>query len=99
MRLSETIKQQCRSTDLAARYGGDEFAVILIDADAGIAKRISERVQSALQHAKENPVISVSIGISIYPQDGRTPQELLEAADQHLYKRKKAARSHGVTAG
>jgi len=97
-RLSEVMKEQCRSTDLAARYGGDEFAVLLIDADPGMARQIAGRVQSALQAGREQPPLSVSIGISVFPDDGRTAQELLEAADRELYQRKRTSRSRVVSA-
>ena len=91
-RLSEIIKEHSRATDLAARYGGDEFAVVLIDADPGMANRIAQRVEQAFRDGREKPPLTVSIGISVYPEDGRTAAELLEGADRHLYKRKKAAR-------
>src|SRR5256885_2782187 len=97
-RLSDVMREHCRSTDLAARYGGDEFALLLIDADPGMARQIAERVETALQKERENPPLTVSVGISVYPDDGRTAQMLLETADQHLYKRKKMARSQGVSA-
>ena len=97
-RLSEVIKDHSRATDLAARYGGDEFAVVLIDADPSMANRIAQRVESALRNGREQPPLSVSIGISVYPEDGRTVPELLEAADRQLYKRKKAAHTQGVSA-
>jgi diguanylate cyclase (GGDEF)-like protein len=95
-RLSDLIQEHCRATDVAARYGGDEFAVVLIDADPGMARQIADRVEHALRSEKEQPALSVSIGIGVYPDDGRTVQGLLEAADQHLYKRKKAFRSQSV---
>jgi diguanylate cyclase (GGDEF)-like protein/PAS domain S-box-containing protein len=98
-RLSEIIQDHSRATDLAARYGGDEFAVVLIDADPGMANRIAQRVERAFRDGQERPPLTVSIGISIYPEDGRTAADLLEAADRHLYKRKKAAHAQGVTAG
>jgi diguanylate cyclase (GGDEF)-like protein len=91
-RLSEIIKEHSRATDLAARYGGDEFAVVLIDADPGMANRIAQRVEQAFRDGQEKPRLTVSIGISVYPEDGRTAAELLEGADRHLYKRKQAAR-------
>lgn len=98
-RLSEVIKEHSRATDLAARYGGDEFAVALIDADPGMANQIAQRIAGALREQVEEPPLSVSIGIGVYPEDGRTAADLLEAADRHLYKRKKTSHVQGVSAG
>ena len=98
-RLAEVMNRHCRSTDLAARYGGDEFAVLLIDADPAMAQQIAGRVENELRKNREGPAFTVSIGIGVYPDDGRTAQELLEAADQQLYKRKKGSRNEGTVAG
>ena len=98
-RLSEAIKEHSRATDLAARYGGDEFAVVLIDADPGMANRIAQRVQKALRDGREQPALTVSIGMSASPEHGRTVPELLQAADRYLYKRKKAAHARRVSGG
>jgi diguanylate cyclase (GGDEF)-like protein/PAS domain S-box-containing protein len=97
-RLAEVMREHCRSTDVAARYGGDEFALLLIDADPGMARQVAGRVEGALRNANDDPQLTVSIGIGVYPDDGRTGQQLLEAADQHLYHRKKSARGQGVAA-
>ena len=92
-RLSEVMKEQCRATDLAARYGGDEFAVLLVDGDPGMARQIASRIEHALGARREEPRLSVSIGISVFPDDGRTVQDLLETADRELYQRKRGTRA------
>ncbi len=88
-RLAAVMNEHCRSTDLAARYGGDEFAVVLIDSDRGMAENVAQRIERRLRDDSGQPPLSVSIGIGVYPDDGRSPAELIEAADQRLYHRKK----------
>jgi diguanylate cyclase (GGDEF)-like protein len=97
-RLAEVMTEHCRATDLAARYGGDEFGVLLIDADPAMARHIAVRVENALDKDREEPTLRVSIGSSVYPDDGRSARELLEAADRQLYKRKRGAHSQIVSA-
>jgi diguanylate cyclase (GGDEF)-like protein len=97
-RLAGVMKQHCRSTDLAARYGGDEFGLLLIDADPGMAEHIADRIQRCISSEQGEPRLSVSIGTSVSPDDGRTMQELLEAADQRLYRRKRNFTNRSVTA-
>jgi diguanylate cyclase (GGDEF)-like protein/PAS domain S-box-containing protein len=89
-RLAAVMNEHCRSTDLAVRYGGDEFAVVLIDSDKGMAEQVAQRIETGLQSDPNEPALSVSIGIAIYPHDGRTVAELIEAADRQLYKCKRA---------
>lgn len=78
-RLAAVMNEHCRSTDLATRYGGDEFAVVLIDSDKGMAEQVAHRIEHGLQIHQGKPPISVSIVVGIYPDDGRTAAELLEA--------------------
>lgn len=88
------MNEHCRVTDLAARYGGDEFAVILIDSDRGMAENVARRIEERLRTDLEKPSLSVSIGIGVHPEDGRTAAELIEAADRRLYRRKRAQNQH-----
>ena len=86
------MKENCRVTDVAARYGGDEFAILLIDADAERVLQIAQRITRHLYEQPGDPRLSASIGSAVYPADGQSPQELLEAADRLLYRNKKALR-------
>jgi len=88
-RLAAVMGEHCRSTDLAVRYGGDEFAVVLIDSDRGMAEQVAQRIENGLRTDQGKPSISVSIGVGTYPNDGLTAPELIEAADQQLYKYKR----------
>ena len=97
-RLAGVMNEHCRSTDLAARYGGDEFAVMLIDSDRGMAENVALRIENRLRTDTEKPALSVSIGVGVHPDDGRTAAELIEAADQRLYQRKRAQTKRSVSA-
>jgi diguanylate cyclase (GGDEF)-like protein/PAS domain S-box-containing protein len=98
-RLAYIMKENCRASDVAARYGGDEFAILLIDADAEMVQQIAQRIGNRLGEQPDEPRLSVSIGSAIYPEDGQTPQDLLEAADHRLYRNKKARRWQTAHAG
>ena len=89
-RLARVTKEHCRGTEIAARYGGDEFAILLLDANAERAQNAAERIASCLRQQTDSPALSVSIGFSIYPADGLSAPELLEAADKRLYQNKKS---------
>ena len=88
-KLANAMREHCRTVDLAMRYGGDEFALLLVDADLPMTQHIADRIRECLRKDPEEPAVRASIGIASYPADGRTGQELLEAADQRLYRQKK----------
>jgi diguanylate cyclase (GGDEF)-like protein len=90
-RLARVMRDHCRTTDVAARYGGDEFALLMIDADHQMAEQVAERIANCLHQQSDVPLLCVSIGMAVYPEDGRTAQDLLESADQRRYLGKKAA--------
>jgi diguanylate cyclase (GGDEF)-like protein/PAS domain S-box-containing protein len=89
-RLARVMKEHCRATDVAARYGGDEFAILLLDADGERAQNVAGRICACLRSQSDPPSLSVSIGYSVYPHDGLSAPELLEAADKRLYQSKKS---------
>ena len=92
-RLAEVLHLSCRETDTAARYGGDEFALVLTETSAESAALVAERVAHRLSLDTEEPRLSVSIGIAEFPRDGATIEHLLSAADQSLYNDKRRGRS------
>lgn len=87
-RVASILRLNCRSIDTAARYGGDEFALVLPETRELDAQQVAERIQNCLSAEEEAPRLSMSIGIATYPQCGATVQQLLEYADRALYEMK-----------
>jgi diguanylate cyclase (GGDEF)-like protein len=81
-----------RVTDVVGRLGGDEFVVVLPATDAAGAAESHTRIAEALHERMQDlpEPISVTFGTASFPADGRTPEELLDAADARLLSRKRA---------
>ena len=94
----KSVLGQLRSTDVAARYGGDEFVVMLPDPPARGALEVAERIRHAVESAPfavgaGRVPCTVSVGLASHPQDGRTIEALLSRADRALYEAKEGGRN------
>ncbi len=94
----KAVQAQLRFTDVPARYGGDEFVIMLPDTPARGALEVAERIRRAIDEAPFTAdagrvPCTVSIGLASYPQDGRTMDALLSRADRALYLAKEAGRN------
>jgi diguanylate cyclase (GGDEF)-like protein/PAS domain S-box-containing protein len=78
----------CRDIDTAARYGGDEFAVVLPETDVEAANHAAQRICDSIANDGMEPALSVSIGVAVYPHDGESLETLLRAADVAMYSMK-----------
>jgi diguanylate cyclase (GGDEF)-like protein/PAS domain S-box-containing protein len=78
----------CRDPDTAARYGGDEFAVVLPETGAQAANQVAQRICDSIANDGMGPALSVSMGIAVYPHDGESIETLLHAADLAMYSMK-----------
>lgn len=97
-RFGEVLMACVRTEDVACRYGGEEFTVVLREADAAIALDRAEDICRAVRALKVNyrnqdlGAVTVSIGIASYPQHGDSPEQLLHRADRALYVAKSSGR-------
>ncbi|MBI5805274.1 GAF domain-containing protein [candidate division TA06 bacterium] len=97
--VTEILKQQAREVDLVARYGGEEFMLVLPETLKKDAVLLAERIRLAVKKhalidAQKNPLpgITVSLGVSSYPENGSEKDQLIDYADKCLYKAKAGGR-------
>ena len=98
--IAKTLLENIRKSDTLARYGGDEFVMILPELDKQQSKSLAEKLCTVIGKTKVPRKISsrkmnltVSLGISTFPEDGRTEEELLKKADEALYQAKDLGRN------
>ena len=96
-RLAHILRIHSRGIDTAARHGGDEFALILPEAERDAGLQVAQRISDGLVDDGEQPTLSVSIGMAICPEDGDTVETLLAAADHDLYEMKRSLRSKAAS--
>ena len=102
--IADLIISQCRISDVPARFGGDEFAVLLPDTDSVTVKDVAERFRKVISDAQfpdkqQNLAgrLTVSIGIATFPCDAPDRETLINNADRALYMAKSAGRNAIVT--
>jgi diguanylate cyclase (GGDEF)-like protein len=88
--VARTIEKNVRPGDFVARYGGDEFIVLLPDLDVEEARKIAERVLAGVSHTLTEPPITISVGLAAFRGDSRLSGITV---DQALYKAKTAGRN------
>lgn len=102
-RFAQVVQAQLRPGDVMARYGGEEFVLLLHGATPDIARQVAERVRSRVEEAAfpegaGQPLgrVTVTAGVACLPGDGATPEDILEKADQRLYRGKRGGRNRVV---
>jgi diguanylate cyclase (GGDEF)-like protein len=97
-RLAQLVLAQLRGADVVAKYGGDEFVVILPQTDRAGAGILAERIRGAIElhefpGESEGVKITSSMGIAQFPDDGESTRDLLDVADAALYQAKRSGRN------
>lgn len=93
--VARRLRASVRLTDVVARVGGDEFAILMPDADLGVVQNVANRIADSMH---ESPVageitVSTSIGVALHPEHGADMASLLDAADSAMYAAKSSAQS------
>jgi diguanylate cyclase (GGDEF)-like protein/PAS domain S-box-containing protein len=88
-RLADVLCSCCRDIDTPARFGGDEFALVLPETNAEAANLVARRVCESVANDGKGPKLSVSVGVAVFPENGNTIESLLCEADSALYSMKR----------
>jgi diguanylate cyclase (GGDEF)-like protein len=102
--VGRLLREFARESDIAVRYGGEEFTLVLPDADGNVALDRAEALRAAVEslelsfHGSVLGTLTISIGIALYPEHGRSPNDVLRSADQALYVAKRNGRNRAQLA-
>ena len=97
--VAQTLKSNSRATDIVCRYGGEEMSIILTNTDKEEAVNKAQRVCKAVAErvfklsATQTVHVTISLGVATFPENGDTPQQIIEYADQGLYYAKEHGRN------
>jgi diguanylate cyclase (GGDEF)-like protein/putative nucleotidyltransferase with HDIG domain len=86
-RVGRILEQNCRRSDVVARYGGDEFVILMPESDVEQSRQFAEKLRSCIYNDSllREKNITASMGIAGFPDHGSTPQELIQVADASMY--------------
>jgi len=104
-KIGHLLIKSARGEDIACRFGGEEFILILPEADSAITMERAEHLRKTIRelmvlyHGQTIGKVTVSVGVSCYPLHGMTAEELIRAADAALYQAKQRGRDQTVLIG
>ena len=100
VQLADIIRETIRTMDIAGRYGGEEFALILPETDMAAAVQSAERLRASVAtRLRQDVQLTISVGVACFPNQEQTVAALVRAADEALYSAKAKGKNCVVPAG